>query len=416
MTRSGATSTSPAVTGLGLVTPAGRGTQASWDAVLAGTPAAEPDPDLADAAGIPTIVTCRVRDPDLDPDPDGDVQATAPEPPSRPVRLALTAAREAVACLDRTLGDAGVRTAVVLGSCFADIADLERQHRRLLEDGDVDPHAAGVVSRPAASRLAAALGVSGPAITVNTSFASGASAVYVARQLLRARAVDVVLAGGTDVAITPCCVAAFGEMGALSSRCDATASRPFDADRDGFVLGEGAGILVLERLEDVAARGGTPLAVLAGAGASADAHHPTAPPDDGAGAVLAMQRALHDAGVAPSEVDLVNAHGTSTPLNDRVEAAAIRTVLGDGGGGAAVTSTKGVTGHLLGAAGAVEAAFAVLAIRDGVVPPTANLEHVDADIDLDVVKGTPRHGPVRVALTNSFGFGGQNAALLFVSP
>jgi 3-oxoacyl-[acyl-carrier-protein] synthase II len=273
-----------------------------------------------------------------------------------------------------------------------------------------------MLSNMAAGQLAIDLGVRGPNLTVNTACAAGASALGVARDLLRSGSADVVLAGGVEAGITPLSAAAFAQMGALSRRNDETASRPFDVGRDGFVMGEGAAVLVLERAEDAVARNATVLARLAGYGASADAHHQTAPPPDGGGAALAMRRALDDAGVSPADVSHINAHGTSTPLNDVAEARAIRSVFGSAADGVAVSSTKGVTGHLLGAAGAVEAAFSVLAIRDGVVPPTANLEQLDPEIDLDVVAGDSRDREVRSVLSNSFGFGGQNAALLFVAP
>ncbi len=205
-------------------------------------------------------------------------------------------------------------------------------------------------------------------------------------------------------------------MGALSKNPEPElASRPFDVDRDGFVMGEGAGVLVLESAAHAAARGATPLAVVAGAGASADAHHQTAPPEDGGGAILAMRRALADAGLEPGDVDHVNAHGTSTPLNDAAESRAIRAVFGAAADRLAVTSTKGVTGHLLGAAGAVEAIVAIRTLRAGLIPPTANLTTLDPEIGLDVVHGEARRTPVRAVVSNSFGFGGQNASLVLTN-
>jgi 3-oxoacyl-[acyl-carrier-protein] synthase II len=222
------------------------------------------------------------------------------------------------------------------------------------------------------------------------------------------------IAGGVEAGITALAVSAFAQMGALSRNDDpASASRPFDVDRDGFVMGEGAGILVLESAEHAATRGATPLATLAGAGASADAHHATAPPEDGAGAVLAMRRALADADLAPTDIVHVNAHGTSTPLNDAAEAHAVRAVFGDHADDLVVTSVKGVTGHLLGAAGAVEAIVAIQTLRHGLVPPTAGTRTVDTSVGLDVVLDAPRQTTVDAVISNSFGFGGQNAALIF---
>jgi 3-oxoacyl-[acyl-carrier-protein] synthase II len=227
----------------------------------------------------------------------------------------------------------------------------------------------------------------------------------------------VVLAGGVEAGITGLSISAFAQMGALSRNEDpAAASRPFDIDRDGFVMGEGAGVLVVESAEHARRRGARALARIAGCGASADAFHATAPPEDGGGAALAMRCALEDADLRPEQVGHANAHGTSTPLNDVAEAKAMRTVFGDTLDEVAVTSTKGVTGHLLGAAGAVEAIFAIQALRSGLVPPTANLTRQDPDIGLDVVGDEPRAVRLEAALSTSMGFGGQNAALIFTDP
>jgi 3-oxoacyl-[acyl-carrier-protein] synthase II len=222
------------------------------------------------------------------------------------------------------------------------------------------------------------------------------------------------VAGGVEAAISPLIVTGFAQMGALSRRRDdpAAASRPFDADRDGFVIGEGSGVLVLERDQDAKARGAHVHAFVSGFGSSADAHHMTAPDPEGASVTAALNAALADAGVLPDEVDHVNAHGTSTPLNDVIEAHVVRKVLGDQ---PIVTSNKGVLGHTLGAAGAIEAALTALAVDRGTVPPTANLERPDPQIDLDVVTGVPRRATVDVAVSNSFGFGGQNAVLVLTA-
>lgn len=398
------------ITGIGLVTPSGIGVDPSWKAALAGEPAAEPDPDFADAE-LPVAVSCRV--PGFD--PDDELGRGASRRLDRFVHLALLAARESAAAASLDAHDPD-RVGVVLGCGIGGTATWEEQHRAFLEGGRVSPlMIPKMLSNMAAGQIAIELGIRGPNLTVNTACASGATALYVARELLRSGAADAVVAGGTEAGITPLSAAAFNQMGALSRRGDRTASRPFDVERDGFVMGEGAGIVVLERADDARGRGVDVLATVAGAGASADAHHQTAPPEDGGGAILAMRRALDDAGVGPRDVDHVNAHGTSTPLNDVSEARALRTVLGDAADGVAVTSTKGVTGHLLGAAGAVEAAFAVLAMRDGAVPPTANLDEQDPEIDLDVVSGEARGGEVRCVLSNSFGFGGQNQSLVLTA-
>ncbi len=398
------------ITGVGLVTPSGIGVDTSWKAVLAGEPAAEPDERFAEAE-VPVAVSCRV--PGFD--PDDELGRGASRRLDRFVHLALLAARESAAdaALDAHDPD---RVGIVLGCGIGGTATWEEQHQAFLEGSRVSPlMIPKMLSNMAAGQIAIELGIRGPNMTINTACASGATSVYVARELLRSGAADAVVAGGTEAGITPLSAAAFNQMGALSRRGDRTASRPFDVDRDGFVMGEGAGIVVLERADDARGRGAESLALVAGAGASADAHHQTAPPEDGGGAVLAMRRALEDAGIDPADVDHVNAHGTSTPLNDVSEARALRAVLGAAVDDVAVTSTKGVTGHLLGAAGAVEAAFAALAIHDGVMPPTANLEQQDPEIDLDVVSGQARRGEVRCVLSNSFGFGGQNQSLVLTN-
>ena len=398
------------VTGIGMVTPSARGTEASWAAALTGVPAAAPDEVFA-AAGQPVYVSCRVEEFDAD----SELGRGASRRLDRYAHLALLAGHEAVKDARLPLEDPD-RVGVIIGCGIGGTATWEEQHEGFVRSGRVSPFMIPkMLSNMAAGQLAIDLGIRGPNLAVNTACASGATALHLARDLLRAGAADVMLAGGAEAGITPLSAAAFAQMGALSRRADATASRPFDAARDGFVMGEGAAILVLERAGDARARGATPLAVVAGAGASADAHHQTAPPEDGGGAVLAIRRALADAGVTADDVQHVNAHGTSTPLNDAAEARALRSALGGALDGIAVTSTKGVTGHLLGAAGAVEAAFAILALRDGVVPPTANLEAQDPEIDLDVVAGGSRAVELRCVLSDSFGFGGQNAALVLVA-
>ncbi len=407
--------TDVAVTGMGLFTPAGRGVDGAWKGVRSGEPAAAFDPDLV-SAGTDVTISCRVPPFDAA----EELGRAAPRRLDRFAQIGLLTARDALAAaglpleegrLDDALAD---RTAIILGCGIGGSGTWEEQHASFLDSGRVSPlMVPKMLSNMAAGQIAIETGARGPNMTVNTACAAGASAIHVARDLLRSGTADVALAGGVEAGVTPYSVAAFAKMGALSKREDVTASRPFDVDRDGFVIGEGAGVLVLERTEDARSRGADVLALLAGAGASADAHHITAPPEDGGGAALAMRRALEDADAAAGDVDHVNAHGTSTPLNDKAEALALRSVFGDHTDRLAVTSTKGVTGHLLGAAGGIEAAFAVLAIRDGVVPPTANIETLDPEIDLDVVHGSERSTRIRAVLSNSFGFGGQNAALLF---
>jgi 3-oxoacyl-[acyl-carrier-protein] synthase II len=408
------------VTGFGVMSPAGRGYAESWAGALAGVTAAKVDAQLVEM-GIPVTLACRV--PDFD--PDTELGRGAARRLDRFTHLALIAAREAVANAglsgDEEFVLTGVdpdRTGVVLGSGIGGAETWQEEYPRYIDKGPgrVSPmFVPKMLSNTGAGTVAIRTGARGPNLTVNTACAAGASAMHVARDLLRSSAADVMLAGGVEAGITGLAVSAFAQMGALSRNPDpATASRPFDVARDGFVMGEGAAVAVLETRAHARARGAEPLAVLAGAGASADAYHATAMPDDGGGAVLAIQRALADADIDPTEIGHVNAHGTSTPLNDVSEARALRAVFGDHTDALVVTSTKGVTGHMLGAAGAIEASFAVQALREGLVPPTANLVDQDPEIVLDVVSGTPREVALRAVLSTSMGFGGQNSALIFV--
>ncbi|AZM75036.1 beta-ketoacyl-[acyl-carrier-protein] synthase family protein [Streptomyces sp. KPB2] len=406
------TDRSVAVTGLGLVTAAGLGVDATWEGVVRGESAGARDERLA---GLPVDIACAV--PGLDPARHVDRRSRLVH--DRFVQLAIVAAREAVADagLDPQTWD-GARVGVVVGCGLGGVSTWETQHRRLLERG---PEAVSALLVPmlvpnmAAGHLAMDLRALGPNLVTATACASGGTALGTAARLLQDGTCDIVVAGGSEAGVSPLMVTGFAQMGALSRRTEepAAASRPFDADRDGFVIGEGSGMLVLERPADAEARGATVRARLVGHGASADAHHVTAPDPEGAGAQRAMEAALAQAGVTGRDIDHVNAHGTSTPLNDAVEAAVLGRLLGDG---ATVTSTKGVLGHTLGAAGAIEAALTVLSVERSTVPPTANLRRQDPAVDLDVVAGAAREQKVELAMSNSFGFGGQNAVLVFASP
>ncbi|MBB1244029.1 beta-ketoacyl-[acyl-carrier-protein] synthase family protein [Streptomyces durbertensis] len=399
-----------AVTGIGMVTAAGIGTQASWDAIRnPGGTAASAVPALD---GTPAPLGCWI--------PDYDANKALGRRKAwrydRSSQFALTAAAEAVADSGLDPGDwDGTRVAVVLGSGIGGAASWEQQHRVLLDTGPltVSPLLIPMlaVNMPA-GYVAMQHGARGPNLVTATACASGTTAVGTARELLRRGVCDVVITGGTEACLIPSIITGFSQMGALSGRRDdpRTASRPFDVNRDGFVPAEGAAVLVLERAADARARRARVYAHVSGYGASADAYHATAPEPTGAGAELALRAALDDAGLAPDTVDHVNAHGTSTPLNDVAEAKLVRRVLGER---PAVTSIKGVVGHSLGAAGAIEAAVTALTVSRGVIPPTANLDSQDPEIELDVVAKTPRSARVEVAVSNSFGFGGQNAVLAF---
>jgi 3-oxoacyl-[acyl-carrier-protein] synthase II len=276
-----------------------------------------------------------------------------------------------------------------------------------------------MLSDLAAGQVAIATGARGPNYAVSSACATGAHAIGEAAELIRRGDALVMLAGSSEAPVTPVAVGAFGVMHALSRRNEepARASRPFDAARDGFVLSEGVGMFVLEDEDFALARGATPLAVVAGYGATADAYHVVEPPPGGAGAVRAMRRALQRAGLAPQEIGYINAHGTSTPANDRAETAALHTVFGPSARRIPISSTKGATGHMLGGGAAVEAAFCIKSLQTRIVPPTINYETPDPECDLDYIPNKARHiGPYRAALSNSFGFGGHNASLILTLP
>jgi 3-oxoacyl-[acyl-carrier-protein] synthase II len=309
------------------------------------------------------------------------------------------------------------RVGVIAGSGIGGLETIEREHENLRTGGPrrVSPFMVPkLMPNGAAGMIAMRFGFHGPNYAPASACATGSHAVGEAFRWIREGRADVMLAGGSEAAITPLAVAAFTRMGALSERNHdpAGASRPFDAHRDGFVFGEGAGILVLESSDHARARGAQPIARVTGYAATADAFHLTQPDPEGKGAVAAMTLALQDAKRNVDDVDHINAHGTSTPYNDRTETLAIKTALGNEAKRVSICSTKSQTGHLLGAAGAVEAAAVALAIHRGVVPATINLEDADPDCDLDYVADGPREIPVDVALSNSFGFGGQNACLV----
>lgn len=397
-----------AVTGLGLLTPAGEGTDATWDAVCRGVGSAARDPVLA---GLPVDFSCRVP---LSRDAlDRRVGRAAWRMP-RSAALAVLAAREAVrdAGLDPRTWN-GDRVAVVIGCGLGADTVREEQAARLEERGAGMVSAltiAQIIPNMAAGEVSIDLGARGPGLAPATACASGATAVAVARDLLASGQCDVAVAGGTEAAVSPLAVAGFWRAGALSGRTDAVAeaSRPFAADRDGFVIAEGAGVLVLERTRDAAARGARVRARLVGCGSTSDAHHPTAPAPDARGTETALRTALADAGLAPRDVDHVDAHGSSTPLGDAVEAGLIARVLPHR---PSVTAPKGALGHGLGAAGAVEAALTVLTLQHGTVPPVANLDAPAPGFGIDCVTGAPRRQDVRVAVSHSFGFGGHNVVL-----
>jgi 3-oxoacyl-[acyl-carrier-protein] synthase II len=399
------------VTGMGVKSPAGQTVDDMWAGLLAAKSAAAPV-TLFDASDHSVGFACEVAD--FDPLPyvgPKEVRRT-----DRTALLGLAAAADAIAAATAAspFGVAPVRCGVVAGSGIGGIRTLEDQVIGYAAKG---PSKVGpfLVPMMMANATAALVGIhhgfTGPNTAVATACATGAHAIGEGARLIRDGMADVVVCGGTESCVTPVTMAAFARMGALSKNPDhAAASRPFDDDRDGFVMGEGAAFLVLEPYEQAAARGATILGEVAGYGMTCDAHHITAPVEDGSGAVAAIEIALADAGLAPSAIGHVNAHGTSTPHNDSAEAAAIAKVFG--AGSLPVTSGKGVTGHLIGAAGAVEAVAALVSIDRGIVPPTAN--HQRTDLPVDVVAGAPRTIERAPAVSTSFAFGGHNVALVFV--
>jgi 3-oxoacyl-[acyl-carrier-protein] synthase II len=395
-----------AITGIGMVTAAGVGVPDTWQRLCEGTPTAAPDPDLA---GLPVPFACRV--------PAAPVKAAAPGLAWRAdpfIRFAVAAAREAVADADLDQDDWDApRVAVVIG-VGGTTHDQTPTACAALAEGRFQAIPPTLVPRSvpnmAAGYVGMMLGAQGPTLCTSTACASGATAIGTAALLLRAGMCDIAIAGGSESA-SPVTSAAFWRMGALSTRTrdPAGASRPFDSNRDGFVLGEGAGMLILERVSHARARRVRPYALLTGYGASGDAYHATSPHPQGTGAQRAVNAALADADLCPQDIDHVNAHATSTPLNDRTEAHALHGVFGTP---PPVTATKSILGHSLGAAGAIEAAVSALTLRHQLIHPTANLDQLDDDIDLDVVTKTPRSKRVQAVATTSFGFGGQNAALI----
>lgn len=403
------------VTGIGLVTPIGLDRDSTWDALLAGESGAGPI-TLFDPADQSVRFACEVKG--FDPAPYMDAKEARRS--DRFVQFAMAATQQAVeqagleAALESTPPD---RVGVIVGSGIGGLNTLEEQHIRMLERGPgrVSPFFIPMfIADMAAGLISMRYGVQGPNYCTVSACSSSAHAVGLAYRSIRTGEADAMITGGTEATITPLCVAGFASMKAMSTRNDEPerASRPFDRDRDGFVLGEGAGVLVLESLDHARARGAPILAEVAGFGQSADAYHITAPAPEGAGAQLAMREALEDGGVAPEEVDYINAHGTSTPANDVTETQAVKAVFGEHAYELVMGSTKSMTGHTLGAAGGIEFAISCLACAHGVIPPTINLERPDPECDLEYAAEGPIERGVRLALSNSFGFGGHNVSLL----
>ena len=403
------------MTGLGLVTPLGNDVESTWSGLVEGRSGAGPI-TLFDATDQDVRFACEVKD--FDPSPFMDRKEVKRS--DRFVQFSLATAEQAVDAADLREALPGLpkeRFGVIIGSGIGGLMTLETQHLRMLDRGPdrVSPFFIPMfIADMAAGLISMRYGARGPNYATVSACASSAHALGLAYRSIRTGEADVMIAGGTEATITPLCTAGFAAMKALSTRNDdpSTASRPFDKYRDGFVLGEGAATLVLESLDHARGRGAPILAELVGFGQSADAYHMTAPAPEGAGAQLAIRSALADAQVDTEDVDYVNAHGTSTPQNDATETAALKNVFGAHAYDLVVGSTKSMTGHTLGAAGAVEGAISALVCERGLIPPTINFEELDPECDLDYAHHGPVEKDVKVAITNSFGFGGHNVTLV----
>ncbi len=402
------------VTGVGLVSPVGVGTEQTWQGILAGRSGVAPITHF-DTAGFSATIAAEVKDFD----PLQFVEKKELKKMGLFIQFAMAAAQFALEWSGLKIGPENAdRTGVYVGSGLGGFDVIEREHTALMQGGPrrISPFfiPASIVNL-AAGFVSIRWGAKGPNSATCTACSSSAHSVGDSYKIIARCDADAMICGGAEAAITPMGVGGFAAMRALSTRNaePARASRPFDRERDGFVIGEGAGILVLEELGFALRRGAPILAEIVGYGMSADAFHITQPAEDASGAVRVMENTLADAKVMPEQVEYINAHGTSTPYNDRLETLAVKKVFKDHARKVAVSSTKSMTGHLLGGSGGLEAGLTVLALRDQVLPPTINYENPDPDCDLDYVPNRLRKASVEYALSNSFGFGGTNAALLF---
>jgi 3-oxoacyl-[acyl-carrier-protein] synthase II len=402
------------VTGVGLVSALGVGSEETWSNILAGKSGAAPITHF-DTTGFPVTFAAEVKGFD----PVQFIEKKELKKMGLFIQFAMAASQFALESAGlKVMPETSERVGVYIGSGIGGFDVIEREHTALLQGGPrkISPFfiPASIVNL-ASGFVSIRWGAKGPNSATCTACSSSAHAVGDAYRIIQRCDADAMICGGAEGAITPMSVGGFAAMRALSTRNDRPekASRPFDRDRDGFVIGEGAGILILEDLGFAVRRGAPILAEIVGYGMSADAYHITAPSEDAEGAVRVMRNTLADAKVLPEQVDYVNAHGTSTPYNDRLETLALKKVFGDHARKLAISSTKSMTGHLLGGAGGLEAGLTVLAFRDQILPPTINYETPDPECDLDYVPNKARKANIEYALSNSFGFGGTNAALLF---
>ncbi|HLN59273.1 MAG TPA: beta-ketoacyl-ACP synthase II [Thermoanaerobaculia bacterium] len=405
-----------AVTGLGLVSPVGIGNAANWEALLAGKSGIGPITRF-DASPF----TCRIAAEVKGFDPSLFIEKKEIKKMDTFIHYAMAAARFAMEDSGVPVNDQNrERFAVVVGSGIGGLPLIEKTQREFVESGNsprvISPFfITGLIVNEAAGNISIKYGLKGPNLATATACTTGAHAIGEAYRKIQYGEADAAIAGGTESVMTPLAVGGFAVMRALSTRNDDPqhASRPWDRGRDGFVIGEGAGLVILEEMEAAKKRGARIYCELVGYGLSGDAYHIAAPSEDGDGPARVMRNALEDAEINPEEVDYINAHGTSTPAGDRVETMAIKMVFGAHARKVAVSSTKSMTGHLLGAAGGLETAICALAVETQMMPPTTNYETPDPECDLDYVPNVARSAPIRYALSNSFGFGGTNGCLVF---
>ncbi len=402
------------VTGVGMVSPLHPTTEGTWEGLITGKNGAGPITRF-DTEKFSVRIAAEVKNFD----PLQYIERKDLKKMDLFIQYAIAACEQAVAMADLkiTPGNAD-RVGVLVGSGIGGFPMIEQQHKILLEKGPrrITPFfIPAVIVNLAAGMIAIRTGAKGPNSATCTACSTGAHAIGDAYRIIQRGEADVMIAGGAEATITPLAVAGFAAMRALSTRNDEPekASRPFDAQRDGFLMGEGSGIVILESLEHALSRGANILAEIVGYGMSGDAYHMTAPDPEGDGAVRVMKCALESSGLKPEDIDYINAHGTSTPFNDKIETLAIKKVFGDHAYKIPVSSTKSMTGHLLGAAGGLESAICVLTLANQIIPPTINYEVPDPECDLDYVPNRARRTEVRTAMTNSFGFGGTNACLIF---
>ena len=402
------------ITGLGLVTPCGNSVSATWDALMRGESGADYISKF-DAEAFTTKFACEVKNFNAE-----DIME------KKEARRMGAFTHFAVAASDEAVSDSGLKiddsnsemVGTYISSGIGDFWAIEREHEKLLKSGPgrVSPFfIVSAIVNLASGNVSIRHGAKGPNSATATACSAGAHAIGDSFRIIERGDADAMICGGAESAITPMSVAGFASMRALSTRNDEPkrASRPFDAERDGFVIGEGAGVLILEELEFAKARGAKIYAEIVGYGMSGDAFHISAPDETGSGAIRVMNRAIKDAGILPEQIGYINAHGTSTLYNDKFETLAIKKVFGEHANNLAVSSTKSMTGHALGAAGGIEAVISVLAMTKNTLPPTINYENPDPDCDLDYVPNEPRQTEVEYVLSNSFGFGGTNACLIF---